>query len=65
MKFELTLVIKRDESPSFTGLSIDKVEGEDLVEVLSKFLILIAQLQQKWEQELITELELRNDDIPF
>lgn len=60
-QFELTIV-RRDEKDIKT---YDKIEGDSLVEVLSKFLLVIVKIQNDIHEELIKELESRSDDIPF
>ena len=40
----------------------EQIDGDDLVEVFSKLLILTAQWQQKWEKR---NREYNDDDIPF
>lgn len=57
-QFELSLIRRKDRE-----LEIDKVEGDDLVEVLAKFLLVIVQVKDRVERERrIQELD---DDIPF
>lgn len=56
-QFELTLVWRKGDS--FEPKQIDKVEGDDLVELLSQFLMVIALVQRKLEEEI------PDDDIPF
>lgn len=58
-QFEITLVRRND---GFTAKSIDKVEGDDLVELLAQFLLVIARLQRTFEREMGG---LADDDIPF
>ena len=61
-KYTLTILIKD---------STDKphqIEGNDLVELMSKLLILIAQLINYEKQDIRNELRVRghiDDDIPF
>lgn len=48
--------------------SIDKIEGETLIEVLAKMLMVVAKIQKSIDKE--KELSLvndvtNNDDIPF
>jgi len=55
-QFELTLVWR---NTGFEPKSIDKVEGDDLVELLSQFLMVLASVNRKMMAERIDE------DIPF
>lgn len=57
-QFELSLVRRKDRE-----LEIDKVEGDSLVEVLAKFLLVIVQVKERLERE--HKLEQLDDDIPF
>ena len=57
-QFELTLVRRKDKE-----LEIDKVEGDGLVEVLAKFLLVIVQVQERLERE--RRYQESDDDIPF
>jgi len=64
-QFELTLV-RRDVTNSINPfLSLDKIEADDLVHLLSQLLFVIVNLQNKIHKE---QMELRgviDDDIPF
>lgn len=53
--FELTLVHRRDKE-----FEMDKVDGDDLVELLAKFLLIIATVQRRLANERPSD-----DDIPF
>jgi hypothetical protein len=57
-QFELSL-IRYDND--FKVKSVDKCYGDDLVELLSKFLLTIVQLQNKMAEEQ----NGGDDDIPF
>lgn len=58
-QFELTLVWT--EQDKFK--SMDKIEADDLVHLLSQFMFVIVNLQRKINEEKTDEL--RDDDIPF
>lgn len=59
IQFELTLVYRDNGKVK----SIDRVVGNDLVELLSQFMLVIATLQRKsdYEHRGLTN----DDDIPF
>lgn len=58
-QFELSLIRRKDKE-----LEIDKVEGDDLVEVLAKFLLVIVQVKERLERERRLKDSV-DDDIPF
>lgn len=68
IKFEITIKTTNDEA-GFTPLQVDKVEGTDLIQVLSQLLMVIAQIQKKYHEEVlrdtINKLREVDDDIPF
>ena len=57
-KFQITLS-QRDGS--YTPIFHECIEADDLIELLSKFVLSIAKLKKM----LITTKELDDDDIPF
>jgi hypothetical protein len=58
-QFELSL-IRYDND--FKIKSVDKCYGDDLVELLSHFILVIVQLQNKMAEERTT---YEDEDIPF
>lgn len=56
-QFELTLVHRDNDKIN----SVDKVEEDDLVELLAKFLLVIVGIQKN----LSEDLKRIEDDIPF
>lgn len=67
-KFEITIKTTNDEA-GFTPLQVDKVEGTDLIQVLSQFMMIIVQIHKKHNEEIlrdtINKLREVDDDIPF
>ena len=53
--FELSLTYRNGDK-----LELDKVEGNSLVEVLAKFLLLVVQIEKRHQKK-----EIIDDDIPF
>lgn len=60
-QFELNLIRHNTQPGQFKILSMDKIEGDDLVEVLSKLLLVVAKIQQEITKEQVS----LDDDIPF
>lgn len=70
MKFEITLV-RRDRNI----LEIEKVESDDMVQLLSQFIVMLAIMQRRIDEEALQEYrkmvnalhskEEVDDDIPF
>lgn len=60
--FELT--ITRHTNP---GLTYDKIEADNLVELMSKLLLVVVKIQDDIKQEQISSLrfEGNDDNIPF
>ena len=59
-KFELTLVCRAGDK--FELQSINKVEADNMVELTSQFLIVVAQVMQELHAREIAEL---HDNFPF
>jgi hypothetical protein len=65
MKLKLTLQ-RSEEGPMIQVKSLDEVEAENLTELLSKFMFLIARTAKAIETEKIELIKSMNqDDIPF
>lgn len=62
MIFELHLSVKSSEIPFEVPIH-GRIETNDLVELASKFAILLVQIQRELHEEEIQNLRL--DDIPF
>ena len=60
-QFELTIT-RRDTVKSFAALSSDKIESDNLVELLAQFILVIARIQQQLAAE---NPRYDGDDIPF
>lgn len=62
-QFELTLVW-RDSNTKIK--SIDKIEADNLIHLLSQFNMMVLMIQQKIADEEINEFKkVIDDDIPF
>jgi hypothetical protein len=64
MPFKLTLVRSQDGQIKF----IEEVHGENLVELLAHFMMLIVRVQNQIHEEnvrIIKRVNYANDDIPF
>lgn len=68
-QFELTLVRHNTMPGEFKILSLDKIEADDLVQLMTQFALLIAVITRKLSEEAVekmaNEVSLRDDDIPF
>lgn len=62
--FSLRLDIKEPNIPFAVGKSIG-VESGDLIEVFSRFQILLVRLLEELKKEELDELRNTDDDIPF
>jgi len=60
-QFELNIV-RRDMVKSFAALSSDKIESDNLVELLAQFILVVARIQQQMAAENPARYD---DDIPF
>jgi hypothetical protein len=62
-EFELTIYRRDGDKIAF----FEKIEADDLVELLSKQLLLIVKLQTQLLEEAVKRYERHegNDDIPF
>jgi hypothetical protein len=66
-QFELTLV-RRDLFNNIKFKSVDRIEGDSLLEILSQFQFVLIHVQRKLDEEEIHEIRRANindDDIPF
>lgn len=45
--------------------SLDKIEADDLLQLVAQFNFVILNLQRKIHLDEIQKLQLNNDDIPF
>ena len=61
-QFEITLVYR---SSSKRIQVIDKIESDDIIQLLSQFNLAIVNLQRTIHEEEILALRIENDDIPF
>jgi hypothetical protein len=59
--FTLSLTTNTDEG----RLIIDKVEADDIVQLLSQFNTVIAVLLRRLKDEEISRIRRSDDDIPF
>ena len=61
-QFELNLTYRNNKEL----VSFDKIEADDLVSLLSQFIIVIANVQRKIVERIEAETGRRvDDDIPF
>jgi hypothetical protein len=63
--WELTLYHRNTDGPNFEVKSWNRIEDDDIVKLLSQFQILLAQMLRQENEEIIKELTLTDDDIPF
>lgn len=64
-RFEITLVY-RDEEKAFHAKSIDKVEADSLMQLITQFNFILIALTERIKQEAIDkEKNIDWDDIPF
>lgn len=59
--FELTITRRKEDKI----VHHEKIEADDLVEILSKLLLEIAKIQNTISEELVDAFRYRDDDIPF
>lgn len=59
-QFELTLIYRPPDA--WQPKSLDKIEADDLLEVLAQLLLVVVKLQKKIDAELFNSID---DDIPF
>lgn len=70
-EFELTMVVRSSVAqkthPGFRWdtNSIDVVKGSNLTELLGQFLIVLASVHKRVVNDIKTELQVIDDDIPF
>ena len=65
--FEIDLIYRPDPT-KFEGMQINKCQGTSLTEVLSKFLLIVKNVQEELDKKSLEEIkkQLReDDDIPF
>ena len=60
-KFAISLTMR---GPSFTPAFSEEITGDDLLEVISKFILVIARLHQKI-LDAQYKRNVKDDDIPF
>jgi hypothetical protein len=63
-EWELTLY-HRIPDPDFRVKSWNKIEADDIVQLLAQFQILLAQILRQENESVINELRMKDDDIPF
>ena len=63
--WELTLYHRNPDGPNFEVKSWNRIEDNDIVKLLAQFQILLAQMLRQENEEIIKELTLTDDDIPF
>lgn len=62
-QFEITLIRRAPEDRQFQPLSIQTVQGDDLVELLSQFIMIIAVVGRDMMDE--ERLKQMDDSVPF
>lgn len=64
MKYEIVLTIRNEDKFE----SLDKVQADDLLHLVSQFTFVVLNIQRKEYEKQINELESHtdiNNDIPF
>lgn len=61
MKYEITLIIRNEDKFE----SLDKIQADDLLHLVSQFMFVILNIQRKEHSNELSRLRLDNDDIPF
>lgn len=61
-QFELTL---HRRSPDGKFLSLDKIEADDLVQLMCQFNLIMVNTQRTLNREELDKARVINDDIPF
>jgi len=61
-QFELTLVVRK---PDGKFESMDKIEADDLVQLVCQLNLVIITIQRKMHEEYLLGMRMENDDIPF
>ena len=71
-QFELTLVVRSESKVvntkgehTWDTTSIDTVMGDNLTSLLGQFLIVLASVHRRIVNDIKTELQVIDDDIPF
>ena len=64
-QFEIVFIRRNESGDKF--LSYDKMEANDLVQLLSQFLLSVVSMQNKLHEEELSHVrwESNRDDIPF
>lgn len=62
--WELTLY-HRNPDNDFSVKSWNKIEADDIIQLLAQFMVLLASIQKKETDAILNELRLKDDDIPF
>lgn len=60
--FELNLTHRKPDS---TLISFDKIVADDIVSLLSQFQLAIAMTMKRDHEQIVQELMMGHDDIPF
>lgn len=61
-RFELNMTSRRENG---SLLSFDKIEADDLVQLMTQFVLVIAGVARGLLEEAKLANQLRSDDIPF
>ena len=64
MKFLLQLQVLEDKGPFLTTKRMDILEAESVIELLSKFMLLILIINNELHEEKLNGI-ITDDDIPF
>lgn len=62
MKYELTVTCRSGDDLPFSANSFDRIIADDLVSLLSQFIILVASLHRR---EMEEHGRPSDDDVPF
>ena len=63
--FELTLIHRNNSNTGFKPAFSDKIEADNLVELLTKLMFSITRLQDQMHDEELAKMRGVDDDIPF
>lgn len=64
-KLEITLVWRDGINGKLDIKEIDKIEADNLTQLLSQLLLVIVRIQQKMHEDIVSEMIDSSDDIPF